>query len=98
MISDDINYIIEGILRTKRPPNQKIVTAQNLTAALAPQGAYMYAMSRHLDDPTQIDGQGLTQFQQARDWLNSHGGLSKENIFKNIDNPAISDEIGRAHV
>ena len=98
MISNDIKNLInisEGIFQTKSPPNQKLITAQNIAAALAPAGLLFYASSRHLKDSSQIDGRALTQMQQARDWLNVHGGLSKESILKNFNNPAISNVITR---
>jgi hypothetical protein len=90
MISDDINYLIEGILQARSPPSQKLLMTQNLTAALAPTAGLLYASSWHKDDATQLDGRGLTQFQQLRDYLNKHGGLSKENILTKLNNPNIN--------
>jgi len=98
LISNDIKNLInisEGIFQTKSPPNQKLIAAQNIAAALAPTAMLVYAGSRHLKNASQIDGRALTQMEQARDWLNTHGGLSKESILKNFNNPAISNIVTR---
>ena len=98
LVSNDIKDLInitEGFFRRKTEPSQKTLIAQNLTAALLPQGALLYAGIRHLKDPSQVDGRALTQMQQARDWLNVHGGLSKESILKNFNSPALNNAVTR---
>lgn len=81
-LSQEIKYLIEGILQSKTPPSQGKLAAQNVGAAVLPAGFAVY-LAMHKND------KGLNHFQQLRDFYKSKG-MSEDNILTKMNNPAIN--------